>query len=373
MGDEAAPLLYACEYDSSGYAVAARRYLRALAAVDFPVAWQPLCNTHDGRLPTDDSTGAPAELDALPRSSGPTLTLLAHSMPLSWATLRAQLRPAHFIGQTVWEADRIPARWRQELAAADEIWVPTEWNADTLRAGGVRVPVHVVPHVVDTTVPVEPPIDLDPEAFVFLSTSTWDWRKRPDLTLHAYLQAFTAADPVVLVLKTNPRVLSWSTAAPIERNTWWQVMQVVRQYPRAAAVMLVTEHWTDAQIAGLLRRADCYVSLTCVEGWGLGAFDAAAIGTPVVVTGYGGQMEWLGADHPGAVPFRMVPADHPDRTMFEPGMTWALPDVDAAAQLLRAAADGRGDCERVAPALAERLHREYGESVVGARMAAMLS
>lgn len=370
---EVTSLLYACEFDSSGYAVAARRYLRALTAVGHPVAWQPLVNTFEGRLPTGDSTGAPAELCALPRSAGSPRTMLAHSMPMSWAALRDQVRPAHFIGQTVWEADRIPARWRQELATADEIWVPTEWNAATLRADGVEVPVRVVPHVVDSTVTTEPPIEVAPDTFMFVSTSTWDWRKRPDLTLHAYMRAFTVDDPVTLVLKTNQRVLSWPTNTSVERNTWWQVMEVVRQYPRAASVVLVTETWSDAEMAGLLRRADCYVSLTCVEGWGLGAFDAAAAGTPVVVTGYGGQMEWLGSNHPGAVPFRMVPADHPDRSMFEPGMTWALADVDAAAQLLRVVAAGGSECERAAPALAERIRRDYSEAGIGAQMVQLLS
>jgi len=372
MGDET-PLLYACEFDSSGYAVAARRYLRALAAVGYPVAWQPLSNTRAGRLPTDDADAAPAELQSLPRRTGLPHTALAHCTPASWAAIREHLHPARLIGQTVWEADRIPDRWRRELTAADEIWVPTEWNARAIRDGGITAPVRVVPHVVESVTPVAPPIEIDEEAFVFLSTSTWDWRKRPDLTLHAYLQAFDADDPVTLVLKTGPRVLSWPIAAAVERNTWWQVMQVVRQYPHAADVILVTDQLSDAAMAGLLRRADCYVSLTCVEGWGLGAFDAAVAGTPLVITGHGGQMEWLGAHHPGAVPFSVVPADHPDRSMFEPGMTWALPDVAAAAHLLREVAAGSSGCQHAAPALAERLQRDYGEAAVGAQMVELLA
>ena len=84
-------LLYACEFDSSGYAVAARRYRRALAAVGRSVEWQPLRNTRQGRLPTHDTPGAPAELCSLPRSAGSPHTVLAHSMPMSWAALREQL------------------------------------------------------------------------------------------------------------------------------------------------------------------------------------------------------------------------------------------------------------------------------------------
>lgn len=371
--EEAAPLLYACEFDGSGYAVAARRYLRALRSVDRAVSWLPLQNTHDGRLPAEHPTpDAPDELLALPRDSGAPGTLLAHCMPQSWRALRTQLGADRFIGQTVWEADQIPARWYSELSPADEIWVPTEWNAATIRRSGLTMPVHVVPHVVDCVAPTPPPLDLDPSRFVFTAVCTWDRRKRPDLLLHAYLRAFNAADAVTLVLKTGREVLSWKTDAEVERQTWWQVMEIVRQYPNAAEVVLLTEPWTDAEIAGLLQRSDCYVSLTSVEGWGLGAFDAAVAGVPLLITGYGGQLEWLGHDHPGLVPFTLAAADHPDRSMFEPGMTWAVADVAAAAAMMRSAADGTGAFISAAPALAARLAQQYSEQAVGAIMNGLL-
>lgn len=370
--DEPAALLYACEFDSSGYAVAARRYLRAAQSAQQPVAWQPLVNTHHGRLCTDSANTAPNELLDLMRDVDGSHVTLAHCMPQSWAALRRELGGTRFIGQTVWETSSVPRRWTTELAPADEIWVPTQWNADTLREGGVEVPVHVVPHMVDHVVAETPPIDVHPSRFVFASINTWDWRKRPDLLLHAYLSAFTAADDVTLVLKTTPRVVSWRTGGTIERDTWWQVMQIVRQYPDAADVMLVTDEWTDAEVGGLMQRADCYVSLTSVEGWGLGAFDAAAAGTPLIITGYGGQMEWLGNDHSGLVPFTIVPADHPDRSMFEAGMTWALADVDAAVDLMRSAVHGSPAFVADAPALSARLSRQYSATSVGTVMRKLL-
>ncbi len=368
-------LLYACEFDPSGYAVAARRYLRALRSVQQPVSWLPLHNTREGRLPATQTTlHAPAELLALPRGPASKAggTVLAHCMPMSWRALRAQLGADRFIGQTVWEADRIPARWHSELAAADEIWVPTEWNAETIRSSGLMMPVRVVPHVIECIDPSPPPLDVDASRFVFASVCTWDRRKRPDLLLHAFLQAFTAADEVTLVLKTHPRVLSWNTANEMQRQTWWQVMQIVRQYPNPAEVVLLTDHWTDGEMAGLLQRADCYVSLTSVEGWGLGAFDAAVAGVPLIITGYGGQLEWLGDDHPGLVPFTIAEADHPDRSMFEPGMTWAVADVEEAAEMMRGAADGTGGCIAAAAALATRLAQQYSEHAVGTTMKRLL-
>jgi len=366
-------LAYACEFDVSGYAVAARRYLRALSRASVSVSWLPLENTARGRTCVDQPVDAPAELCALPHATGEEHTLLAHCMPQSWRELRETRGARRLIGQTVWENDAVPERWHRELAPADEIWVPTEWNASTLRAAGVAAEIHVVPHVVDDGTFTAPPLVIGSGRFVFASVCTWDWRKRPDLLLHAFLRAFTADDDVTLVLKTGANALSWPGMPRTGRPTWRYVMDVVRQYPDAAHVVLDTESWTDQEMAGLWQLADCYVSLTSVEGWGLGAFDAAVAGVPLIITGYGGQLAWLGDDHPGLVPFTIVPADHPDRSMFEPGMSWALAELDAAVDLMRAAVDGHADFVSHAPALSARLTDQYSEAAVGHIMSEVLS
>ena len=366
-------LVYACEFDRSGYAAAAKRYLRAFGAVGHDVAWLPLRNTMHGRVPASDAGTAPETMKALPRQTIAGSPTVWHCMPQSWPAMRTAYPQGRFIGQTVWEADPIPTRWHEELAPADELWVPTRWNAEVLAASGITVPIHVVPHVVQTLAAAPPPVALDPSRFVLLTTSTWDWRKRPDLTLHAYLRAFTADDPVSLVVKTGARVHAWNCDTAVETHTWWQVMNVVRQYPNPAEVILVTDEWTDAQMVGMTAAADCYVSLTCSEGWGLGAFDAATAGVPVIMTGHGGQTEWLGTEHPGLVPFQLVPADHPDTSMFELGMVWAIADVDAAADMMRAVFHRSSPIIDVGPVLAGQVADRYSEQAIGQLMTELLA
>jgi len=366
-------VLYASPFDRTGYAVAARRYLRALQTVGVLPAWCGLRNTNWGYTPTPDLDTAPADQATLPRHATAEAPLLAHCIPTSWRQLRQLIPDRRFIGQTVWESDPIPSRWRTELSPAEQIWVPTSWNADIFRRSGISVPVHVVPHPVETVTPRAKDIELDPDDFAVLLVSTWDRRKRPDLAIHAFLRAFGPDEPVTLVVKTDPHVLAWTTEQAVQRNTWWQVMDVVRQYPNPARVLLVTEPYDDHEMSWLVQRSQCYLSLTCVEGWGLGAFDAAVDGVPLVITGHGGQMEWLGDDHPGAVPHEIVPADHPDRTLFEEGMTWALADVDAAARMLREIYEGRSPITTAAPALAARLRDQYSLERVGATMKGLLA
>ena len=371
---------YACEFDHSGYAVAARRYVHALDAAGVDVSWQPLVNVRRGRVVADpaevvgDCTADPdlVRMAAHDRSTQPDTTLL-HCIPTTWRECFDQIGGTRRIGQTVWETEQMPRRWQQELAAADEVWVPTGWNADTLRRGGWDKPIHVVPHI---TAPeghtAEPPLDLPADVTVIAAIAQWERRKRPDLTIEAFLRAFTADDPVILVVKTGPAIIAWATQSAVERNTWWQVTQLVKAHRRPGNVVLDTSLWTDAQIGGLLARADCYLSLTATEGWGLGAFDAAAAGVPVVMTGWGGQREWLPADYPGVVPYMLEPVDHPDRTLFEPAMIWARADVDAAAEVLRQLRNDPQAFTSSAAALAADLRDRYSPERIGGQMAELL-
>ncbi len=364
------PLRYASELDTSGYAVAAMRCLGALRAAGVDACWQPLTDQVEGRVVAPAGTPVPAELAPLLRDRVEGETLVLHSVPRGWHHAKAALRPAHVIGHSVWEADALSARWRREMQEADAFWVPTEWNRRAF-ADAFDVPVHVVPHVATTVEPAPPPCALPDDAFVVATVSAWEWRKRPDLTIEAFARAFTEDDPAVLVVKTTPFPIAWPWGKGVA--TVAHIAEVLRPFPGHGRVLIDTGEWTEPEVLGLLRRADCFLSLTAAEGWGLGAFDAACQGTPVLITGHGGQVEWLGADHPGLLPFRMVDADHPDPALFEPGMEWAAADVDAAIGQLRALA------RRELPALAhatERLSSElparYSPVTVGARAASLL-
>lgn len=361
---------YASEFDASGYAVAAHRSIDALIAAGVDLAWQPLVNVPAGRVPSSVTPSAPRHLRARRRPVVPGETLVVHSVPRAWARVHQKLRPARMIGHTVWEADVLPERWHREMDMVDEFWVPTEWNRDVFAATFHR-PVHVVPHVVDTTVPGVLPLDIDENTFVVECVAAWDWRKRPDRTVQAYLEAFSADDDVVLVLKTTPEPVSWW--APYERPAV-AVTRMSARYREPAPVVVITETWTPAEMAALHARADVFVSLTAAEGWGLGAFDAAVRGTPVLTSDGPAPREWMGADHPGLLPVSQVPARHPDRELFDPStMQWGWADLDTAVDRLRAlrAGDDPG-LLAAAAALAPAIRARYAPEVVGRVAAGLL-
>ena len=356
-------LRYASEFTTSGYSVAARRCIAAMISAGVDVAWEPL---HDvpvlGRVRASVATDAPSFMRSRRSMPSPGENLVLHCVPRTWNTLIADLSPGHVIGHTVWECETISSSWIHQMKGVHEFWVPTQWNQVVFEET-FRKRAHVIPHAVSGDVPDAPPLALDSDRFLFVAVSAWDWRKRPDRVVEAYLNAFTAADPVQLVIKTTPRIVGWDTTSgdPVA-----QIMRIVSRYPNPAPVHIDTTEWSDAQILGLLHRADCFVSMTASEGWGLGAFDAACGGTPILITGWGGQVEWLGTGYPGLLPYSMVENDHPDREVFEAGMKWAYPEMAGTVDMLRAVAEGRfTDLTNAASSLAPVLRERYSSDVVG--------
>ncbi|CAB4365830.1 MAG: hypothetical protein F2681_17800 [Actinobacteria bacterium] len=372
---QTAVVRYVSLSDNSGIAVAGRRCVGAMIEAGIDVVWEPrAAHPNSGRVSPGRNT--PSVLAERYRPGVKTDHTIMHTAPEYWVPIRHQFGPGTFTGHTVWELTRLPAAWRGSIHAADQVWVPTEWNRTTFLADNLRREVQVVPHVISVDPIAPPPMHIPDGVTVFTTIATWHPRKRPDWSVEAFARAFTKDDPVMLIIKTPPLVdASWipEDADDVERMTWFQLMKLIKRFPDAPPVVLVNDDFTDAEINGLLARTDCYLSLSASEGWGLGLFDAATLGTPVISTGFGGHLEYLGVAHPGLVPYRSIPIGPTlNSPHLEPDMEWALPDFDAAAAMMRAVHDGTSPIITAAPALANRIRQTYSPNAVGARIASLL-
>lgn len=353
---------YACEWTPNGIAIAAHRGIRSLLRAGVDVAWEPLTNAPAGRVRSAHSGDAPAWLRALRRRESTDEALVLHSVPFAWDIVASELQAPYRIGHSVWELEEVPPRFVESMACVDEIWVPTEWNKAAYERA-FNKPVHVVPHAVADAPVGLCPVDLADDRAVVLLDAAWDWRKRPDRALEAYLNAFSGNDAVTLVIKTTDWDIAWP-GSPI--NVRQLINNIIERYPNPAHVLVETRSFGTSEMLALIERAACSLSLTSTEGWGLGAFDAASLGVPVIITGYGGQTEFLGADYPGLLPYKIVPAHHPDESIFIPGSQWAHADMDAAVDLLRAVVDGSAkSLQARAAELAPQIHARFGIDEIG--------
>jgi glycosyltransferase involved in cell wall biosynthesis len=369
-----ASLRYIAEDGSTGYSVAAGRLVRALRDSGVDVEMLGLTHTHRG--PDSEwvshSRDDPAS-SARAREGAPTVM---HLVPEHITHVRRSVA-GPLIVHTVWETDRPPAHWPALLNRSDGVLVPTAWNRDAFRASGVRVPVDVVPHVVCAPNHVgRASLGISEELFVFYTIGRWDERKQPGLVVRAFLEAFTAEDPVMLVVKTGPLTEmppndGWGSDSPLYLTTGWQLARLLRRYPRAPRIQLWVDEWDDARICALHARGDCYLTLSHGEGWGVGSFDACAYGNPVIATGWGGHLAYLEGSA-SLVEYDLEAVRSSAPRSYSPDQRWARPRLEHAVELLRRVAANPAAARLAAAPFRERVLRDYAGPAVAERFMSAL-
>lgn len=324
--------------EPSGYGDSGRVCREALEAAGVAVEWAPYHAAPKGQL----WYGPAPSLG----QSGPPDVVIAHIVPEYLESIRAAHPDAFLVAHTVWETDRVPNHWPACLEFADLIVTQSRFSAQALR-NATTTPVAVVPFpvAVDDSGPSNAWDWVDPETTVFYTIAEWNARKAVNRTVEAFLHAFTDHDPVLLIVKTSPGDHSAPPLRPGQPpdvlSSAWALAGVMAGRDGYPAVALDTRFRPEVEMEALHRRGDCYVSLARGEGWGMGAFSAAARGTPVVTTAYGGHLDFLGGG-PGLVDYRLVPVvDRAGAESYSSDQHWAEPDIDHAAQVLRAAVTDR--------------------------------
>jgi glycosyltransferase involved in cell wall biosynthesis len=245
--------------------------------------------------------------------------------------LHAQLGPEFFadrytIGVWAWEVDVVPASWDGAFGLVDEIWVYSRYVQEIISAVSpvpvVRVPLPIV----------APPAGGDvaglelPDGFQFLflfdfySTLA---RKNPLGLVEAFTRAFTPGEGPQLVLKSHngdfkPERLAALREAAGDRPD----------------IHILDRFLSAAEMAALMRRADCYVSLHRAEGFGLTLGEMMALGKPVIATGFSSNLDFMTAENSYLVRHRETLVGSEGESYPARG-TWAEPDLDHAAQLMR--------------------------------------
>jgi glycosyltransferase involved in cell wall biosynthesis len=362
--------------EATGYGLSALAYVQGLRDSGADLCWQPM--TWDG---TDQAYSCRSrslrELEAWLRIVCPSSVscadvigtdrqadcVLLHTVPEYWPRLVEAGKPC--VGYTVWETDRIPGHWDGLLGSVDKILTPSRQSKNVLQASGCRPSVRVVPHLpsaeiesgetdtrhLDSVLPAN--------HYVFYTIDTWQPRKGMELLLHAFLLSFAADDPVILYIKTSP--------AAVDAGNHHRMVSVVdliegirSNYPDAARIVVDTKVRSGPEMAALHQRGRCYVSLTRAEGWGMAAFDAAWAGTPIIMTGYGGQLDYLDGRYCQLVDYDLTPV-RPNRLVasYSQDQRWAEADLDSAMAAMRNVFEDPGRAERNARALATLVRRKF--------------
>jgi glycosyltransferase involved in cell wall biosynthesis len=383
-------LKYISLVPGGGYGDAACEYVAGLDALGVPVSWMPTRDNSAELLPRAHSTADIQDairprLDYLWDREIACDALLLNVPPVRWHGHWLDAEPGlrHYC-YVAWEADVLPPDWAPALNRYQCVFVPSQFNRRVLVEGGVTSRVECMPHIARKVKPA-PQISgwgsITDDEFVFYTIGAWTTRKAMEETIRAYLDAFSGTDKVTLVVKTeavNQIVYQSLTAAqrqeapPHHSMVWWALSKIIADYPNPAKIHLLAGRVEPAEIDRLHSRGNCFVSLAHSEGWGLGAFDAALFGNPVIITGWGGQLDYLGASYPLLIKYQLSrTSDFPDDGYFLHGddVHWATADREHASSLMRAVFENSTDYQSVARTLQGSIKRNYSATTVCAKLA----
>jgi glycosyltransferase involved in cell wall biosynthesis len=354
--------------------------MAGLAAESVPVSWSPLGWPSDlwgspyGPVSSlADLDRQPPELAAIAWAEIDHDTVVVCSTPLWHPLLGTEAAGRRLVAFTAWETDRLAPGDVEILNHFDSVIVPSRFVAEVLLASGVTVPLSAVAHVAPPWSGREKAAKSG--AFTFYTIATWTTRKALSELIDAFSQAFDASDDVELVIHTTPvdqvalaRVLREGVLFYKEAiTTRSAVARAIAGRSEVPTILLSTKHLSREEIAGLHERGDCFVSLSRGEAWNLGAFEAAASGNPVVVTGWGGHLEYLPEDYPYLVGYDLVATtdDEPDAWWSpRPGEHWAKADLKEAAKQLREVYEERQRARELGAFLQEEIGRRYSHPIV---------
>lgn len=235
-----------------------------------------------------------------------------------------------------WEGAELPGDWLGAFERVDELWVASEFLADVFGQYG-RVPVHVVglaadlpePGVVDRR-----EFGLEDDEFVFLfvfDAQSVAERKNPVLALEAFTEAFgRERKEVRFIVKThNLHKMRGSEA---------KLRTAEARNPR---ITIVNEYWDREKLLRVMQAADVYVSPHAAEGFGLTLLESMALGTPVIATGYSGNMDFTDEQNSWLLDYRLVRLNH-QAGPYPEGTVWARPRLDSIIDAMRSAAADPG-------------------------------
>ena len=188
------------------------------------------------------------------------------------------------IAYTVWENTLYPDEFFEQLKRYDQVWVPSEWQAEITVSQGInREKVKVVPEGVDTSLFYPRVKEKEDGIFRFALFGRWDARKGTKETIRAFKNVFG----------NNPKVELWlSVDNPFSSDGESSSENRLKKYDLECSNIKVLHFPSREDYVKILANSDVFLSCARSEGWNLPLIEAMACGIPSIYSNCSGQLEF---------------------------------------------------------------------------------
>ena len=231
-------------------------------------------------------------------------------------------RQQHFAKLTTpwffYELNSLPPDVVEEINSNDRVYVTSSFVQKVFTEHGVSVPTSVLGHGVDPAYySFVARVKEDP--FVFLCVAEHTPRKNLPTLVRAFERAFEHDTGVRLVLKLGLHG---------EGDLGDHIHQKEKVLLRGEALE------SEAELVDLYRSAHCFVLPTRAEGFGMPILEAMATGLPVIVTQYGGHLDFCTDENAFLLRSKGLVDSDPDCFPYIESQ-WSDPDEEHLVHLMR--------------------------------------
>jgi glycosyltransferase involved in cell wall biosynthesis len=255
--------------------------------------------------------------------------------------LRQLLLRGKVVGYFAWELPDPPRDWPGGRLLWDEIWTPSHYSARSLSQWCDYCPIRVVPHVFlhEGTGPREWRKGKERLRFLTMADARSSLsRKNPQGAIEAFRLAFPGQSDVELVVKLHKTDV---------RNSP-ELDRLIAAIKADSRVRLINRTMNRDEMNQLMLNAHAFVSLHRSEGFGIPLLEAQTLGLATIATAWSGNMDFTTADTTILIPYT-IKSTHDTGGVYG-DVTWAEPDVEAAAAAMRKLYYFPGELARIAAA-----------------------
>lgn len=266
------------------------------------------------------------------------------------------------IAYNVWESTLQPEHFFNKLKEYDQIWVPSQWQAECTIAQGMPADkVKVVPEGVDvkTFYPEDPKTVLDyvDGRFKFILFGRWDYRKSTKEIIETFLKEFKPEEPVDLIVSIDN---------PFSGDGHKTTEDRLQAYGFTDERIKIKHFPSREDYITYMKNGHVFLSCARSEGWNLPLIEAMACGTPAIYSACCAQMEFAQGK---GLPVKVLgerPALDANYNHFNSVVgNYYEPDFEDLACVMRDAFENYTDHKKRAVYEAKLIHRDFNWERIG--------
>lgn len=325
-------------WGQSGYEELTRGLVLALDKLGVIVELQPATDWNNERIELDEE-----DRDRLLRMCQqkvhPESVQVCHQKPNEgYPMARKQ------ICYSLFETNRCPDPWIEDLNRMDKVWVFSEFNRKHWAASFIQrqldgSKIEVIPFGIDTDVfspDVEPAQVQNKKGFTFLTVGDFTERKNFEGLIEAFVKEFSAADDVCLIVKAHYK----GFVRRHHDNVIEKLKDIVGMFNEGTAprILFFGNKIAAADMPRLYRAGDCFVLASRGEGLGIPIIEAMSCGLPIIASEWGAQSDYLTDENSRLIRCDVRQIDDINYISKCPAAlnhSWAYPDMEHLREHMR--------------------------------------